>query len=172
MGFMGRYIDSLPDAAKDRIIEAQNWCVADVLAPGGARCLVGHAEDWVPLEIRPPWWRRWMDSETGGLEMTGGPAASEHEVGPMSTPDFFAFRRAYPADMGVYLQRIQRWGVCSESRIGARFDRLCGRGGVAAANRLIKARAARGGITPVPLATPPPGQRDIARPDASADAAL
>lgn len=45
MGAMGRYIDSLDDEKRDRLIKAQQW-VAWVRRDGmGGGCLVGHAED-------------------------------------------------------------------------------------------------------------------------------
>jgi hypothetical protein len=47
MGVLGRYIDSLPDAARDRIIEAQDWSMGSLVDPTGSRCLLGHAEDWI-----------------------------------------------------------------------------------------------------------------------------
>jgi hypothetical protein len=46
MGKIGRYIDALPDEARDRVIEAHDWCVQWGLDGGGGRCLVGHTEDW------------------------------------------------------------------------------------------------------------------------------
>jgi hypothetical protein len=46
MGDIGRYIDLLPDQAKDRVIEAQDWTVGQLVGGDGSRCLVGHAEDW------------------------------------------------------------------------------------------------------------------------------
>jgi hypothetical protein len=45
MGLIGRYIDALPDEARDRVIEAQAGCSAVGIA-GSARCLRGHAEDF------------------------------------------------------------------------------------------------------------------------------
>jgi hypothetical protein len=45
MGKIARYIDALPDEARDRVIEAQGWCVTVGLDDDG-RCLVGHTEDW------------------------------------------------------------------------------------------------------------------------------
>jgi hypothetical protein len=47
MGLLGRYIDSLPDAARDRIIEAQDWGMGSLVDSTGSRCLLGHAEDWI-----------------------------------------------------------------------------------------------------------------------------
>lgn len=38
MGLLGRYVDELPDVARDRVIRAKDWCAE------GARALVGHAE--------------------------------------------------------------------------------------------------------------------------------
>jgi hypothetical protein len=149
MGVLGRYIDSLSDAARDRVIEAQIWCAGDVLASRGeGRCLLGHAEDWVPLAVQATVWQRWMDGETGGAELAravGSPA-------PAGLPGYFAFRRAYPVDMGAYLARMERWGIRSEGRIGAHFDRLCARAGTAEAVRRLKARAARGGLSLPPRA--------------------
>jgi len=149
MGMMGRYIDALPDRAKDRIIEAQDWCICDVVNDTHARCLIGHAEDWHRLEQPAAWWRR---------ALLRAPCADEGVEGGGSEPglefaysaEFFAFRRARPADLAIYRARVQRWGLASESRIGSRFDRLCGRRGMAAAARLVKQRAARS----VPLALP------------------
>ena len=138
MGMMSQYIDMLPDSAKDRVIRAQEWCVAAVLGPGRARCLVGHAEDWRPLEIAAEEWRGWLD------------AAVPASVGVAFCPELFAFRRALPADPAAYRARVERWGLASESQIGSRFDRLCARRGVAGAVRLVKRRAAR--------ATTPPGR--------------
>lgn len=137
MGLMGRYIDALPLEARDRLIEAQQWCVAELLGPGGSRCLIGHAEDWLPLEVGHLTWR-WTDDETGAVAgEQGDPLAAA------CSPQLFAFRRARPADLGVYRERIARWGLASEARIGCRFDRLCVRRGAAGAVRLIKRRAAR-----------------------------
>jgi hypothetical protein len=131
MGMMGHYIDMLPDGAKDRVIRAQDWCIAAVLGPGRERCLVGHAEDWRPLAAEPEEWRAWLG------------AAGLASVGAEFCPELFAFRRARPADPAAYRARVERWGLASESRIGARFDRLCARRGVAGAVRLVKRRAAR-----------------------------
>lgn len=134
MGVMGRYVDALPADARDRLITAQDWCVAGVLGPAGGRCLVGHAEDWRALAVDPAAWRSWMDGETAGMEGPGAAACR---------PELFAFRRAHPGDLAVYRARVARWGLASEGRIGARFDRLCARRGVAAAVRLVKRRAGR-----------------------------
>jgi len=46
MGMLGRYIDALPDEARDRIIEAQHWGMGTLVDAHGNRCLIGHAEDW------------------------------------------------------------------------------------------------------------------------------
>jgi hypothetical protein len=149
MGLMGRYIDGLPVEARDRLIQAQEWCLASVVEPDGSRCLVGHAEDWRALAVQPGDWRRWMDDETGG----SGPDAPDRAAGELDavcSPHFFAFRRARPADMPVYRARVSRWGLASEARIGARFDRLCARRGLATAIRIVKRRAAAS----VPIMTP------------------
>jgi hypothetical protein len=140
---IGQYMDMLSDAAKDRVIRAQDWCVAGVLGPGGERCLVGHAEDWRPLAIAAEAWRGWA----------AGAACDADEPELLSVPaefrpELFAFRRALPADPAAYRARIERWGLASESRIGARFDRLCVRRGVAGAVRLVQLRAARATIPP------------------------
>jgi hypothetical protein len=150
VGIMGSYLDALPDRARDRLIEAQDWCVADVLGQNGARCLVGHAEDWQPFRHRRGWWRSWMDEEGGGVEV--GSAGS---LDALCSPSFFAFRRAEPADLAVYRERVRRWGLASESRIGARFDRLCARRGQSEALRIVKARAGRGGSLRAPAAVRP-----------------
>lgn len=47
MGLIGRYLDSLPDAPRDRIIEAQEWSMGSLVDAVGSRCLLGHAEDWI-----------------------------------------------------------------------------------------------------------------------------
>lgn len=151
MGLMGRYVDTLPPAARDRLITAQEWCVAGVLGQGGGRCLVGHAEDWRELSVDPAAWRSWMDGEAGG------DAACRAEL--------FAFRRARPADLDVYRQRVARWGLASEGRIGARFDRLAARRGIAAAVRLVKRRAGRDFAVQPLLAAAQPSP---ARPSSSA----
>lgn len=136
MGRMGRYIDALPADARDRVIQAQDWCVASVRRADGARCLVGHAEDWEDLDVDPAAWRSWMDSGTG-------PSSAPREVDVLCRPELFAFRRARPAALAVYRERLLRWGAASESRIGARYDRLCARRGMAGAVRLVKRRAGR-----------------------------
>jgi len=46
MGLIGRFIDALPDHARDRIIEGQGWGMGTLVDPQGNRCLLGHAEDW------------------------------------------------------------------------------------------------------------------------------
>lgn len=140
MGLLGQYIDMLPETGRDRLIEAQEWCVADVLGPAGSRCLVGHAEDWRPFAAEPGWWRRWMDGEAGGAD---SPVAAAGDVETACSPELFAFRRSRPDDLKTYRSRIGRWGLSSEHRIGSRFDRLCARRGAGAAVRLVKARAAR-----------------------------
>jgi hypothetical protein len=141
MGLLGRYIDGLPDRARDRLVQAQDWCVAEVLGPGEARCLVGHAEDWHPLAVDRSGWRRWMDGETGGAGDGPDAAPPLDDVEAACRPEIFAFRRAHPGDLEVYRGRVGRWGLSSESRIGSRFDRLCARRGMREAVRLVKARA-------------------------------
>lgn len=152
MGWMARYIDALPVSARDRLIQAQEWCLASVVQPDGSRCLVGHAEDWRALAVQPGDWRRWMDDEAGGAECAPANDARARELEEVCSPYFFAFRRAHPADMPVYRDRVARWGLASEARIGARFDRLCARRGLACAIRMVKRRAAAG----VPIHAPPP----------------
>ena len=137
MGLMGRYIDGLPPHARDRLIQAQDWCVASVRGPDGSRCLVGHAEDWEELAQDAGWWGRWMD----GARSDGRPRADDLET--LCRPELFAFRRARPADLPVYRERVRRWGAESECRIGARFDRLCARRGLAGATHTVKRRAGR-----------------------------
>lgn len=46
MGQIARYIDWLPDEAKDRIIEAQDWCRGTYVTSDGRRCMLGWAEGW------------------------------------------------------------------------------------------------------------------------------
>jgi hypothetical protein len=46
MGLIGRYLDSLPDRARDRVIEGQEWGMGTLVDAEGKRCLLGHAEDW------------------------------------------------------------------------------------------------------------------------------
>ena len=134
MGMLGDYVDSLPVRARDRLIRAQDWCVAGVLGPGSARCLVGHAENW----------RTWSDASLELQSAGAGVARNEQdEVELLCRPALFAFRCARPADLAAYRRRLRRWGVDSEGTIGGRFDRLCIRLGVATAVRLVKARAAR-----------------------------
>lgn len=154
MGLLGRYIDALPDDARDRLIEAQEWCIAEVVGPGRSRCLIGHAEDWhsIPAERLP--WRGWMDAES---DADG--ARRDPEVERFCDPVVFAFRRAEPGDRRLYRTRIDRWGIGSESRIGARFDSLCARRGMAAGIRLVKKRAARADVpslTPLQAPVLPP----------------
>jgi hypothetical protein len=143
MGLMGRYIDALPAEARDRLIQAQDWCVATVRGPDGARCLVGHAEDWEELAVDETAWRSWMDhAAEPSLSAPDAPAPAS-DLDLLCRPELFAFRRARPADLGVYRERLLRWGAASESRIGQRFDRLCARHGVAGAVRIVKRRAGR-----------------------------
>lgn len=138
MGLIGRYIDGLPPHARDRLIQAQDWCVASVRGPDGSRCLVGHAEDWEELAADAGWWGRWVD----GSRNEGCPRA-QGEVETLCRPELFAFRRARPADLRIYRDRVRRWGAESECRIGARFDRLCARRGLSGAIRAVKRRAGR-----------------------------
>jgi hypothetical protein len=138
MGLLGRYIDGLPPHARDRLIQAQDWCVATVNGPDGARCLVGHAEDWQALAEDDGWWSRWVEAKSSR------PAARpEPDLDTLCRPELFAFRRARPADLAVYRERLRSWGVESEGRIGARFDRLCARRGLPGAIRMVKRRAGR-----------------------------
>lgn len=153
MGIMGRYIDQLSDAAKDRLIRAQDWCVAELVGPDGGRCLVGHAEDWHALAVDAAAWRGWMDGETGGPGADRGLVA-ETELEMACSPSLFAFRRARPADLDAYRARIRRWGLASEARIGSRFDRLRTRRGTGGATRLVKARAARDFVPTAATAAP------------------
>ncbi|HEU0300731.1 MAG TPA: hypothetical protein VFR37_14820 [Longimicrobium sp.] len=146
---MGRYIDGLPAHARDRVIQAQDWCVATVSGAHGARCLLGHAEDWQTLPDDAGVWRRWMDGEGPAPEALW--AAS---VETLCRPELFSFRRARPVDLPVYRERLRRWGAESETLIGARFDGLCARRGVPSAIRLVKRRA--GGEFAVPAAPAPP----------------
>lgn len=135
---MGAYIDALPVSAKDRLIEAQEWCIAEVLGPGRARCLVGHAEDWRAVQEAGGGRSGWLESALAAARC-GGVGAPIDEF----SPELFAFRGAMPGDGDVYRTRITRWGLSSECRIGSRFDRLCARRGVAKAVALVKSRAAR-----------------------------
>lgn len=137
MGLMGRYIDGLPAHARDRVIQAQDWCVASVRGPDGARCLVGHAEDWEELAADAGWWDRWTDA------VRRAEAAPADDVDTLCRPELFAFRRARPAELSIYRERVRRWGADSECRIGARFDRLCARRGLPGAIRAVKRRAGR-----------------------------
>ena len=139
MGLLGRYIDGLPPHARDRLIQAQDWCVAAVDGPDGSRCLVGHAEDWRALAGDDGWWSRWVAADAVRTEGTG----AEPDLDLLCRPELFAFRRARPADLDVYRERLRRWGADSEARIGARFDRLCVRRGVPGALRVVKRRAGR-----------------------------
>lgn len=43
---LGRYIDALPTDALQRIRNAANWKTRGYADKSGARCLLGHAEDW------------------------------------------------------------------------------------------------------------------------------
>lgn len=140
MGLLGRYIDSLPAPARDRIIEAQDWCIAEVVGDDGRRCLVGHAEGWARLEVGPTAWRRWVD---GLVDDDGAPdpiAASDIEMA--CRPELFEFRRAQPLDLDLYRDRVSQLGLEGESRIGSHFDRLWIRRGGAAAVAMVKRRAA------------------------------
>lgn len=137
MGLMGRYIDGLPAHARDRLIQAQDWCVASVRGPDGSRCLVGHAEDWDELAPDAAWWTRWVQDAA-----RRGDVVRAHDDA-LFRPELFAFRRARPADLPVYRDRVRRWGAESECRIGARFDRLCARRGLAGAICAVKRRAGR-----------------------------
>jgi hypothetical protein len=161
MGVLGTYIDALPDGAKDRLIEAQEWCLGDVAGPGHGRCLIGHAEDWTPIPAEACDWTpgRWPEARRPGQR-----AAADDTVFACSR-EFFAFRRMQPMDLAVYHERLLRWGLASESRIGSAFDRLCVRRGIAGAIRLVKARAARG----MPGRNPPaPAAPDAATPPRAA----
>jgi hypothetical protein len=140
---MGRYIDALPAEARDRLIQAQDWCVASVRMPDGARCLVGHAEDWEALAVEDTAWRSWMDAGAAPALSPPGAPAPASELDLLCRPELFAFRRARPADMAAYRARLTRWGAASESRIGVRFDGLCARRGVDGAVRMVKRRAGR-----------------------------
>jgi hypothetical protein len=144
MGLMGRYIDALPAEARDRLIEAQDWCVASVRGPDGTRCLVGHAEDWRELAVEETAWRRWIGDPADAPTLSAPDApARASDLDLLCRPELFAFRRARPADLRVYRARLLRWGAASEGRLGARFDRLCARHGIAHGVRLIKRRAGR-----------------------------
>lgn len=135
MGVVGRYIDALPAEARDRLIQAQDWCVSSVRMPDGARCLVGHAEQWEALAVEDTAWRGWLDG--------AAPDVPASDVDLLCRPELFAFRRARPADLEAYRDRLLRWGTVSECRIGARFDGLCARYGVDGAVRMAKRRAGR-----------------------------
>jgi hypothetical protein len=165
MGLMGRYIDALPAEARDRLIQAQDWCVATVRGPDGARCLVGHAEDWEELAVDETAWRSWMDASTGPTLSAPDAPAPAADLDLLCRPELFAFRRARPADLQVYRDRLVRWGSASESRIGARFDRLCARHGVAGAVRIVKRRAGR--AFAVDVAKRAPAMTVTSRPEAA-----
>lgn len=138
MGILGAYLDGLSDGARDRVIEAQDWCIAAVTGAGDARCLVGHAEDWRVLRAEAGAWRSWLGRAPGvGSGAECGDAAA-------FSPELFVFRRAAPGDGEAYRHRVARWGLEGERRIGDRFDRLCVRRGAAGAVALVKRRAASG----------------------------
>jgi hypothetical protein len=46
MGVLGKYLDLLPAAARERIHCATRWTVYAYVDAAGARNLLGHAEDW------------------------------------------------------------------------------------------------------------------------------
>ena len=49
MGAMGRYIASLTDEQKDRLVTATEWQPVKAGYPGGPRCMVAHAQGGVPM---------------------------------------------------------------------------------------------------------------------------
>jgi hypothetical protein len=46
VAMLGRYIDALPDEALERIRTASSWRTHGYVDASGARCLLGHAENW------------------------------------------------------------------------------------------------------------------------------
>jgi hypothetical protein len=46
MGIIARYLDLLPQDAKDRVLCATQWTTHWTVADDGSRNLLGHAEDW------------------------------------------------------------------------------------------------------------------------------
>lgn len=153
MGQLGRYVDGLPSRARDRVIQAQEWCLAEVLGSDGSKCLIGHAEDWRPYPLEASCWRPGTEAGCGPTAFPRG-SVLEPELETLCRPELFAFRRARPHDLDVYCERLRAWGLSSESRIGSRFDRLCARFGAERAVRLLKHRAAR--RHRLEVAAPPP----------------
>ena len=64
MGAMGRYIDRLDDAGKDRLVEAQGWCTKTWWDVGGKRCLVGYGHD---LRLSSNGCGRWSPEEEDAI---------------------------------------------------------------------------------------------------------
>ena len=46
MGAMGRYIAALDECGRDRLIVAEGWITSVWFNDQGARCLIGHGEDF------------------------------------------------------------------------------------------------------------------------------
>lgn len=46
MGMIAKYVDALPDEARDRVLTAQGWRFGSYVDEAGDRCLVGHAADF------------------------------------------------------------------------------------------------------------------------------
>jgi hypothetical protein len=46
MAMLGRYIDALPIEALERIRASNSWRTHGYVGADGARCLLGHAENW------------------------------------------------------------------------------------------------------------------------------
>lgn len=116
MGLIGKYLDALPDHARDRVIEAQDWCFGWAVMESG-RCLVGHAEDWEGAEMDDDGMaqlQKWRDHET-------------REIRQRVEARFNGVR---------HLRHYAHY-----QHVAQRFDKMAARLGVEEAVRLVKARA-------------------------------
>lgn len=118
---IGRYIDSLPDYAIDRLITAQKWRRGEATPDGyGKRCLIGNVEDWQALSH----------------PLSMGPPNYDTHLAIYRTPFF--------KQIGVNKNGIPRY-----TSIPMQFDRLTNRFGLEKIVRLCKLRAGRRNAVPI-----------------------
>lgn len=85
MGYVRRYLEACTDEMLDRVLTAQEWCSLGFVNDDGARCLLGHAEDWrLPGAV---------DDDPGPVDPIPGDCHLDERVFDLHEGAFLAFDR-------------------------------------------------------------------------------